>query len=202
MFPLTNELVNPKIWGDGSFDETNNKLTITQYGFGGWEYSNSVNLSNYKFLVVKLQQRPASNVEISFRVFDQASYWTTSAQYDWASESSSDGKTLRVRLQDMDRPVSDGNEERVDLDPAHIYRVGFWANANTSLYIDDVYLDGIIDDTALDDVFPDKYDPNEIVDVYSIVGLKVRSKVARKDATIGLPTGIYIAGRQKVIVKL
>jgi hypothetical protein len=43
-------------------------------------------------------------------------------------------------------------------------------------------------------------DANEIVDVYSIVGLKVRSKVVRKDATIGLPTGIYIVGKQKVII--
>jgi hypothetical protein len=74
MFPLTNELVNARIWGNGSFDETNKKLTVTQYGFGGWEYSNGVDLSNYRYLIVKLQQRPASNVEVSFRIFDQPSY--------------------------------------------------------------------------------------------------------------------------------
>jgi hypothetical protein len=200
MFPLTDELVNARIWGNGSFDETNKKLTVTQYGFGGWEYSNGVDLSNYRYLIVKLQQRPASNVEVSFRIFDQPSYWTTSAMYDWGSEASSDGKTLRVRLQSMDRPVSDNSDERVEVNPACIYRVGFWVNANTSLYIEDVYLDGIINDTAIDDVHQDSYDPNEIVDVYSIMGLKMRSNVARKDATIGLPAGIYIVGKQKVIV--
>lgn len=201
MFPLTNELVNPKIWGNGSFDETTKKLTVTQYGFGGWEYSNGVDLSNYRYLMVKLKQRPASNVDVSFRIFDQSSYWSTCAMFDWASESSSDGKTLRVRLQSMDRPVSNDSEERVDLDPSHIYRVGFWVGANTSLYIDDVYLDGIIDDnTAIDEVHQDSYDPNEIVDVYSIMGLKVRAKIARKNATIGLPAGVYIVGRQKVVV--
>jgi hypothetical protein len=101
----------------------------------------------------------------------------------------------------MDRPVSNDSEERVDLDPSHIYRVGFWVGANTSLYIDDVYLDGIIEDnTAIDEVHQDSYDPNEIVDVYSIMGLKVRDKIARKDATIGLPAGVYIVGRQKVVV--
>jgi hypothetical protein len=200
MFPLTNELVNPGIWGEGSFDETTKKLTVTQYGFGGWEYSNGVNLSNYRYLIVKLQQRPASNVDVSFRIFDQPSYWATCAMYDWAAESSSDGKTLRVRLQTMEKPVSNGSDEMVEVNPSQIYKVGFWVSANTSIYIDDVYLDGIIDDTAIDDVFLDKYDPNEIVDVYSILGLQLRNKIARKDATVGLPTGVYIVGRQKVIV--
>ncbi|MDR1370970.1 MAG: xylan 1,4-beta-xylosidase, partial [Dysgonamonadaceae bacterium] len=201
LFPLTNELFNARIFGEGTFDETNKKLTLTQYGFGGWEYSNGMNLSNYRFLVIKLKQRPASNVDISFRIFDQPSYWTTCTMYDWKALSSSEGKTLQVDLQNMNRPVSDSSEERVEVNLSRIYRVGFWVSANTSLYIDDVYLDGIIDDTAINDVLLDSYDPNEIVDVYSIMGIKMKSKVMRKDATNGLPTGIYIVGRQKVVIK-
>jgi hypothetical protein len=100
----------------------------------------------------------------------------------------------------MDRPITDNSEERVAVDPSRICIVGFWAPNDNPIYIDDIYLDEMIDVTAIDDVYPDKYDPNEIVDVYSITGLKVRSKVIRKEATIGLPTGIYIVGRQKVFL--
>lgn len=39
------------------------------------------------------------------------------------------------------------------------------------------------------------------VDVYDIAGVKIRSGVARDEATVGLPAGIYIAGGRKVAVR-
>ena len=44
-------------------------------------------------------------------------------------------------------------------------------------------------------------DPKEIVDVYSIDGVLLRRNVARINATNGLAKGIYIVGKQKVLVK-
>ena len=44
-------------------------------------------------------------------------------------------------------------------------------------------------------------DPKEIVDVYSIDGVLLRRNVARANATNGLAKGIYIVGKQKVLVK-
>ena len=44
-------------------------------------------------------------------------------------------------------------------------------------------------------------DPKEIVDVYSIDGVLIRRNVARINATNGLAKGIYIVGKQKVLVK-
>lgn len=40
-----------------------------------------------------------------------------------------------------------------------------------------------------------------LVDVYNLQGIAVRNSVARADATVGLPRGIYIVGGRKVIVK-
>lgn len=42
---------------------------------------------------------------------------------------------------------------------------------------------------------------NELVDVYNLQGVKVRSLVPAETATEGLPAGMYIAGAKKVLVK-
>mgnify|MGYP006897747545 FL=1 len=44
-------------------------------------------------------------------------------------------------------------------------------------------------------------DQKEKVDVYSIDGVLIRRNVARAGATNGLAKGIYIVGKQKVLVK-
>ena len=44
-------------------------------------------------------------------------------------------------------------------------------------------------------------DPKEIVDVYSTDGVLIRRNVARGSATDGLAKGIYIVGKEKVLVK-
>ena len=44
-------------------------------------------------------------------------------------------------------------------------------------------------------------DPKELVDVYSIDGVLLRRNVARAAATNGLAKGIYIVGKEKVLVK-
>ena len=44
-------------------------------------------------------------------------------------------------------------------------------------------------------------DQAEKVDVYSIDGVLLRRNVARANATNGLAKGIYIVGKQKVLVK-
>ena len=44
------------------------------------------------------------------------------------------------------------------------------------------------------------YDPNGITNVYNMEGKLIRQNVIRKDATSGLPNGIYIIDRKKMIV--
>jgi hypothetical protein len=38
-----------------------------------------------------------------------------------------------------------------------------------------------------------------LFDVYSVMGVKVRSDVLRRDATKGLPAGVYVVGYEKVV---
>ena len=40
----------------------------------------------------------------------------------------------------------------------------------------------------------------ELVDVYSAIGLRIRSKLKREQSTTGLSNGVYIVGGKKIIV--
>lgn len=189
-FPLTNEVFNPDIWEDGSFDETTHALVTGLYGFGGWYYSNGVDLSNYKYLVVKLGN--TNSCGFSFRLYDENSYWTTPGIYDFGNE-----EQMVVTLDEM---YKDGTTTKMD--PSHIYYVGFWSSGGCPLIIDDIYLTNDGDYTKPTGIigFPQVDSKSELVDVYTITGARLRLQVKRKEATKGLLDGIYIVGREKVIV--
>ncbi|MCK3684701.1 family 43 glycosylhydrolase [Maribellus sp. YY47] len=188
-FPLTAELFNPSIYSTGTFDEWSKTLTTGQYGFGGWSYSAGVNLSAYKYLVVKLANPGACGA--SFRLFDNNNYWGGAASYDLMNKTQ-----VAVPLANMFKAES--NEK---LDPSHIYIIGFWSYGSCPIQIDEVYLSNSDDykPTGIGSIPLPTLNPNEIVDVYSVAGVKLRSDVMRKNATKGLPSGVYVVGRQKVI---
>lgn len=189
-FPLSNGLFNPSVYSSGTFDEVSGTLVTGQYGFGGWEYSAGIDMSAYKYLVVKLARAGACGV--SFRLFDSNNYWGGAAQYDM------EGKMQAViSLQGMYNADSD---EKID--PSHIYIAGFWSYGSCAVEIEDVYFtnsDDYSKPTDIGDRMIYKYNPNEIVDVYSLTGVKLRSNVKRIEATQGLPAGMYVVGQQKVI---
>ncbi len=187
-FPLTEVLFNPSIYATGSFYEGTQTLVTGQYGFGGWEYDTGIDFSGYKYLVVELAD--VNTCSASFRLFDSSNYWGGSAQYDFGSE-----KQIVVRLSSMYN--SDTSEL---LDPSHIYIVGFWSMGNCDISIQNIFLTNSVEyDTAIEEDIL-YYDGNEIVDVYNIMGVLVRSGVKRKNATQGLSSGLYIIGNKKVYV--
>ena len=126
-FPLTNAMFNPSIWETGSFDETTRTLITGQYGFGGWQYSEGLDLSSFKTLTVELGNDNDSAV--SFRLFDKNNYWSNPAMYDFG-----DSRKIVVDLHNM--KDKDGNK----ISPAHLYIVGFWSYGNKSIIIDKITL--------------------------------------------------------------
>ena len=42
--------------------------------------------------------------------------------------------------------------------------------------------------------------PDEIVDVYTIMGIKIRSQIKREQAIRELPNGLYIVGKTKILI--
>ena len=131
-FPLTEEGFNPSIWETGTFDEATGCLVTGQYGFGGWEYATGVDLSAYKYIVVRLRQ--PVNGQPSFRLFDTSNYWSTPYMCDMGTNT-----VAKIDLHNMVK--SDGTK----CDPSHIYIAGFWTLGGQPLYIEDVFLshDGV-----------------------------------------------------------
>lgn len=182
-FPLTAKLFNPDIWGDGTFNETTRTLKTGQWGFGGWQYG-GINLSDYKYLIARLGGN--NNADVEFKLFDGNSYWgsSTSTKFGSKREVTVDLKTVKK---------SDGTP----LDPSHIYIAGFWSNGNASFIIDKVFLSNYL--TGVDNI-QDNTSATEIVDVYTITGVRIRSQIERGKATVGLQSGLYIVGGNKVFI--
>jgi beta-xylosidase len=190
-FPLVSGLLNPSIYAQGTFNETTQTLITGQWGFGGWWYTNGLNLSGYKYLVAKLGADNKSG--ISFRIFDENNYWSKAAEYNFESN-----REVVVTLSDMYKAGT-----TTKLDPSHIYIVGFWSSGNSPIVIDEVFLSNTsgYDPSTSVRIIPDSnLDESGDVDVYTIMGVRIRSKISREQATQGLPNGLYIVGRQKVLV--
>lgn len=127
-FPLTESMFNPSIWEQGTFDEESHILTTGQYGFGGWEYANGLDLSKYKTLTVELGSDNDSG--ISFRLFDKNDYWSNPATYDFGNS-----RRIVIDLHNMK------DQTGASINPSHLYIIGFWSMGNKPFIIKQVILE-------------------------------------------------------------
>lgn len=134
MFPLTSSVFNPSIWETGSFDEKNKTLITGQYGFGGWEYNNGIDLSQFKYLVAELDNEDNSldGKTVNFRLFDQG-YWNGAADYKYNFSANSKA------VADVQNMYKDNNGVKTRLDPSSIKIVGFWSPGGFPIKIKSVY---------------------------------------------------------------
>ncbi|MDE6654110.1 MAG: xylan 1,4-beta-xylosidase, partial [Muribaculaceae bacterium] len=190
-FPLVSGLFNPSIWESGTFDESTCTVITGQYGFAGWNYSNGVDLSDYRYLVAKVAKSPQAG-GLSFRIFDENNYWAGCHSATKSSASDCD-----YFLVDLGKAWKDDKSRKID--PSHIYYVGFWTYGGSPFVIKDVYVtndsnyldhSGIVDIDAAD--MP--------VDVYTLQGILLMHGVSRTEAISTLKSGIYIIGGHKVMV--
>ena len=125
-FPLTNELFDPRIWENGTFDETTKTLHTGPWGFGGWQYD-GIDLSDYKYVVARLGS--ANNASVDFRLFDGTSYWGSPASFSFGTS-----RQIVVNLETAKK----GNGD--PLNSKQIYIAGFWSNGSNPFVIDTVFL--------------------------------------------------------------
>ena len=127
-FPLTAAMFNPSIWEQGSFDEATRTLITGQYGFGGWQYAEGLDLSGFSKITVELGNNNDS--QVSFRLFDKNNYWSDPAMFDFGSS-----RKVEVNLHNM----KDKNGNTIS--PAHIYIAGFWSLGGKPIIIDKITLE-------------------------------------------------------------
>ena len=153
-FPLSADVFNPSIWETGTYDEATHTLVTGTYGFGGWEYTNGVDLSSYKYLVVKLGND--NEADVKFRLFDKG-YWDGCASYAFGNS-----RKVVVELKKMKK-----EDSGVALSPKSIKIIGFWSNGGKPIIIEDIYLSNDDDENPVKDYFafenlnPNIWDPNQ-----------------------------------------
>ena len=160
-----------------TYNESTHAFTMAAYGQIGWKYPEGIDISGYKYLVVKLKQN--QNIGAQIRIFPVNTIWGANEHIKALS-----GTTTVVKLSE------------VNFDLSKVYIIDFWSNGGT-IYVDDVYLTNNDDyskqTTGIATVQRDIEDGV----VYNLQGVKVGTRSELKS----LPRGIYIIGGKKVVVR-
>lgn len=192
-FPFGTQYINKSLFAQGTYNEATRTFRPGQWGQMGWEYPNGADMSAYKYLVIKLKQ--VQNCDAHLNIFTTASIWGDC--YSTATFGSK--KQIVVNLQTA-KYTSDSRKGQ-PLDTKNIRIVDFWSNGTGNIVVDDMYLTNNEDYTpqlpsAINMTLDDRDRP---VDVYTVSGQLVRRATSRQKALEGLPKGIYIVERQKVV---
>lgn len=165
------------IWDNCSYNESTRAFTMAAYGQIGWKYPEGIDISGYKYLVVKLKQD--QNIGAEIRIFPVNTIWNANEYIKALS-----GTMTVTKLSE------------VTFDLSKVYIIDFWSRGGT-IYVDDVYLtnnDDYSKQTTGITTIQRKIE-NDVV--YNLQGVKVGSRSELKS----LPRGIYIIGGKKVVVK-
>lgn len=129
-FPLSKNYVKV-IWeqNGSSYDETTHTFVNGQYGQTGWTYSDGVDLSAYKYLVVKLKEPDNNGAKIF--IYPQSNIWANN-NYEQAFNNRTQ---IVVPLHTM-KSQQNGS----DIDPSKIYIVALWSLGGKPINIDDIYV--------------------------------------------------------------
>ena len=184
LFPLTNEGFNPSIWEKGTFDETTGTLITGQWGFGGWQYPNGVDLSAYKNLVVRLKKQ--QNCGASFRLFDENNYWSSPAMVEFGSSTE-----LVIDLHNL---TKDGTTTKFN--PAHVYIIGVWTyGGGDGVQFSEVFLSNDGKTPVPPTALPNITIPKRQSGIFNLRG----QYMGTTDTLDRLPHGIYIVDGKKVV---
>ncbi len=121
-FPLTSKEIITDIWEKGSFEEDTHTITTGQYGFVGWKYSEGIDLSPFKYIVLKFTERVKDSGQWSacFRLFDKDDYWAGCASINLGGKD-------KVVIDIAELKKEDGSA----FDPGHVFIAGFWTLGGT-----------------------------------------------------------------------
>ena len=120
---------NPSIFADGTFDASTSTFKGGQWGFGGWEFEQPLDLSGYKYLVAELEDEERDSV--CLRVFDTQDY--KEVPY---SSAFNGGKLIVAELDGMMKNLPEGIKP---LNTSDVYRVGFWCFGRNPIRIKQLF---------------------------------------------------------------
>ena len=164
----------------GTYNESTRTFHPAQWGQMGWQYTDGVDMSAYKYLVVKL--KVAQNCSAHLNIFPQNSIWGSNYQ----SEDFGNKTTIIIKMSDV----------AAQIDTKNIHIISFWTNGTGDVVVDDIYLTNNDDYSKTTGICTIQREiENDMV--YNLQGVKVGTRSQLKS----LPRGIYIIGGKKVVVR-
>ena len=164
----------------GTYNESTRTFHPAQWGQMGWQYTDGVDMSAYKYLVVKL--KVAQNCSAHLNIFPQNSIWGSNYQ----SEDFGNKTTIIIKMSDV----------AAQIDTKNIHIISFWTNGTGDVVVDDIYLTNNDDYSKTTGICTIQREIENDV-VYNLKGVKVGTRSQLKS----LPRGIYIIGGKKVVVR-
>ncbi len=163
------------IWDNCTYNESTRAFTMAAYGQVGWKYPEGIDISGYKYLVVKLKQE--QNIGAEIRIFPVNTIW---------------GANEHIKALSGTMTVTKLSEVNFDL--SKVYIIDFWSRGGT-IYVDDVYLTNNDDYSKQATGISTIHREIENNEVYNLQGVKVGTL----DEIKSLPQGIYIVGGRKLV---
>lgn len=180
-FPFAAQYIRTDFFGNGTYNEETHTFRPSQYGQMGWEYSSGIDISDYKYLVIKLA---ATSSGSHLNIFTENSIWSDGFE----TPAFSSNTQIVVKLKTAK------TKNGAALNTKNIHIVAFWGNGNQDIKVEEIYL------TNNDD-----YSPTAIAD--AIVDIKNTSDVIydlqgrRLPYATNLTPGLYIVNGTKIAIK-
>lgn len=183
-FPFSSEYINTTLFGSGRYIERTRMFYPGVNGQMGWIYDAGLDMSGYKYLVVKLGRQQKVNAAIN--LYPQNSIWGNCYNHPLGTET-----TVVIPLQDITYTSGDATGEPVNL--SNIMIVSLYAGVSGAIDIDDIYLTNNDDySSEITGVAPVCVSqPEGDGAIYNLQGMRV----------VNPTRGVYIRNGKKFIVR-
>lgn len=186
-FPFSEEFIETALFGNGTYREAARAFFLGENGQMGWKYTYGLDMSGYKYLVLKLDK--VQKVGACIMLYTENNIWSDCCQYPVGEEV-----LVAVPLHDITYTSGELQGEPVDV--SHVMIVALYAGQGGVIDVADMYLTNNEDYSS------------DAVSVFSVKsktskadGIVYDLSGVRMNGTDNLPKGIYIKDGKKFVVK-
>ena len=182
------------IKGSGTYTEKNHVFVPGKNGRIGWSYDNPIDISGFKFLVIKLLTLSTNTPNFAVDIRPKS---TKNIYY-----TSEFGKAAQIVIDLQNTKYTSAVQKNSPVDLANIASISLTSDGtgNGKIFVSKMFLSN-----------DDQYVPSGIaevssasdtkVNVYTLAGQLVQKGVNKSEAVKALPAGVYVIGNKKVIVR-
>ena len=178
--------------GKGTYTEKNHVFVPNNNGRIGWSYDTPIDISEFKYLVVKLLTVTTSTPNYGVIICPKT---TLSV---WHASDLTRNKITVIDLQSALYTSSQKKGQPLDLTNIASISLTSDGTGTGKVYVSEVYLTNE-NPVGIDEV---EVTPQAgKVNVYTLAGQLLQEGVSRSEAVKSLPAGIYVIGNKKVIIR-